>query len=173
MKKLSIISLSILLALSLSVTAWAVADSTTLTGTSPSTTIPVTGTCKAASSGETVYSVDISWGSMEFFYQTDIETWNPNTHTYDKTNSGWTFENGANQIIIKNHSNIYLNCSFAYQKTIDSVSCEFSEPTLFIDSAEHTTPSNPPTGIETVTLSGSLENGTHNATVGTITVTIA
>lgn len=170
MKKLSILILSILLALSLSVTAWAI----TVDDVTQPTTIPVTATYEATSNGETVYSVDISWGSMAFTYQAGGDIWNPKTHQYDSTDSGWIYDEGANQITIKNHSNIYLNCDLNFQSSLDSVTGELSDYSLYIDNAERTSPTSPPTGTATLTLNGTLSSNTGNATqIGTITVTIS
>lgn len=173
MKKLSIISLSILLALSLSVTAWAVADSATWTGTSPSTTIPVTGTYQAIGDGTPVYSVDITWGSMEFTYQASGGAWNPETHTYGEGSSGtWTCEDGANQITIKNHSNAYVNCDLKYTSIDSNITGNLSTNILTFGSAVNTPVDDPPTGTATLDLTGQLPSGSNEAEIGTVTITI-
>ena len=79
----------------------------------------------AGSETDTVYSVDIEWGSMIFDYvSTTSKIWNPETHTYsDGTTSGrWrptAKEDGAvldsNAIKVTNHSNTDVTCSFDFQ----------------------------------------------------------
>jgi len=64
MKKLTALFLAIMLVAAMSTTAFA-ASITTAGG---SNSADVTGTYVAGSAGGTVYSVDITWGSMAFTY---------------------------------------------------------------------------------------------------------
>lgn len=60
-------------------------------------TIPVNGSYQEKLETETVYSVDISWGSMEFVYAKEgTGVWNPETHSYDNVSgAGWQYPAGG------------------------------------------------------------------------------
>ncbi|MCD8120590.1 MAG: hypothetical protein LUE29_14135 [Lachnospiraceae bacterium] len=60
-----------------------------------------------SSETEIVYSVDITWGSLEFTYtEAGAQTWDPSTHTYSEAEEGgWSYEEGSNILTITNHSN--------------------------------------------------------------------
>lgn len=76
----------------------------------------MTGSFDPAEDETIVYSVDVSWGSMEFTYEDEIEgTWNPATHNYDGAEpAGWNCTNGANEVTVTNHSNADVKVSFGY-----------------------------------------------------------
>lgn len=167
MKRLSIICLSILLAMSLSVTAWAVTKEEL-----GETKIPVTATYQENNTMKDVYSVDITWGSMDFIYQVGSGSWNPSTHSYSSS-EGWVYAEDANKITIVNHSNVSVKCSLEYQSLANTVSGDFSQADITLPSAEGTNSNNPPTDSATLTLDGALSKGTSEAKIGTITVTIA
>ncbi|MDD6174357.1 MAG: hypothetical protein PUC59_01150 [Firmicutes bacterium] len=78
---------------------------------------------------ETIYSIDIDWGSLEFTYTAGQGAWDPDTHTYVTDSLGWTCEPGANQITVINHSNTAVNVHFKYQNadSKSSVSGSFLE----------------------------------------------
>lgn len=63
-----------------------------------------------------VYSVDVSWGAMNFTYSTTITpVWNEITHLYDdKYSSEWKAE--GNTIKLTNHSNVDVKAKFKYVK---------------------------------------------------------
>lgn len=85
-------------------------------GTQNPTKFEMTGTFDPAEDEQIVYSVDVSWGSMEFTYEDEIEgTWNPATHNYDGAKpAGWTCEDKANEVTVTNHSNAAVDVSFDY-----------------------------------------------------------
>lgn len=58
-------------------------------------------------SGEAVFKVDIAWGSMDFTYQAASKgTWDTQNYVYtNPVEAKWTYEEGANEIKIINHSN--------------------------------------------------------------------
>lgn len=82
-----------------------------------SKTIPVTGTYAGGEEPETVISVDIEWGSMDFVYVPVME-WNPVTHTYESVedSSGtWELAEGKNNHVrVTNHSNADIDVSFRF-----------------------------------------------------------
>ena len=120
-----------------------------------------------------VYSVDVTWGKMEFTYSVG-RTWNPDTHLYDdKSTAGWT-EDG-NDITVVNHSNKSVNVAFSYEAAqgYSGIIGTFStaSDTLFAGSLGD------PDGADKVTtnltLSGALASSVTEFTkVGTITVAL-
>jgi len=122
-----------------------------------------------------VYSVDVTWGKMEFTYSVGgTRTWNPDTHLYDdKSTAGWT-EDG-NDITVVNHSNKPVNVAFSYEAAqgFSDIIGSFTSAsdTLFAgslgdyDGADMVTTN--------LTLSGALASSVTEFTkVGTITVAL-
>ena len=153
------------------------------------TTIPVTGIYSDGTKYDIVYSVDISWGNMEFTYSnTPKKTWNPATHTYDavEENDGWSCAPATettlagNQIKITNHSNADVNCTANFTPvenvgSIDNFGASFSEANFTLRSAEGVQISDSEliskelTKTISLTLSGSLPEG-FNGEVGAVTL---
>lgn len=79
----------------------------TITAPEDSVSIPLYGVYEPLEEGETVYSVSITWGEMEYTYSQGAQgTWDPSTHTYrDSVASSWDWEEGSNQVAVTNHSN--------------------------------------------------------------------
>lgn len=124
----------------------------------------------------TVYSIDLTWGAMEFTYNAaGTKDWNPTDHSYDvDVNTSWTAS--GNVITVTNHSNTVVTAAFAYGKAtgFDSVDGSFSSASLPLATAENTAIGSAPTGSTTLTLSGTLANSVTDFTkVGTITVTLS
>lgn len=138
----------------------------------------VKGTYKAGSPAATVYSVEISWGSMEFTY-TDASkgTWNPVDHKYDGVKKAeWSCAEGENKIEVKNHSNadVKVQLSYTPNSGYGEITGTFSDSTLNLASAEGSQPSNAPSLSATLDLDGELSNETPaKTTIGTVTVTLA
>lgn len=69
----------------------------------------VYGTYQPEGEVATVYSVDVSWGSMEFTYTDGAvsKTWNPSTHQYTESvgEGSWSNQDGANKVTVTNRSN--------------------------------------------------------------------
>lgn len=86
-----------------------------------------------------IYKVEIIWGSMAFVYQAEnYLVWNPDKLTYETGESkglGWTCEDGANLITIKNHSNQQVKAKFDFSYTIAPFKGSFSKPEILLDSA--------------------------------------
>ena len=169
MKKITTLILSLILALALSVTAFA---ATVGTGDQE---IDVEGKYQDNTTVSTVYSVDVTWGAMQFTYsENGSMTWNPADHTYsDNTIAGWT-ANG-NTVTVTNHSNAEMTASFRF----DALS-SFSTVTGSFDIAAETLEAGVEGGYDTadevtatLSLEGTLdENVTDFTKIGTITVNI-
>lgn len=168
MKKL-ITSLVFVLALSLCLAVPAFAASpVTADGGSDSKDVTAT----YATTGD-VYSVAITWGSMEFTY---TEEWIPEDHDYG--NGVWSNATDANKITVTNHSNVAVTATLSYaQQNQSGITGTFAETSgtandnvLELATAVGTAYDAAPTASATLTLTGTLES---NATVGTVTVTIA
>ena len=169
---------AILLILSLlslaSATCFAANPITSIGGTDSA---DVKGTYVAGGSSATVYSVDITWGSMEFTYTSASNgTWNPTTHRYDGGGSGnWSCTGDANKITVTNHSNAAVNAQFSYapESGYTGISGTFSNNTLNLATAVGTEVSNAPSGSVTLSLTGELSSETAaNTKIGTVTVTL-
>lgn len=138
----------------------------------------VKGTYIAGSSAATVYSVEISWGSMEFTY-TDASkgTWNPKDHKYDGVKEAeWSCAEGENKIEVKNHSNadVKVQLSYTPNSEYNKITGIFSDSSLNLISAEGKEPTNAPLGSATLNLDGELSEKTPaKTTIGTVTVTLA
>ena len=108
--------------------------------------IPVKGSYQEKLETQTVYSVDISWGSMEFVYAEEgTGIWNPETHTYDNVNgAGWQYPAGGpgglagNEVQITNHSNTKIVCSldFATEEAFPEIVGIFDQSKVAIETAE-------------------------------------
>lgn len=150
-----------------------------------STSFDVTAQYDASVAPETVYSVDITWGPMAFFYRPMQGTWNPATHVYDgKKEAGWFCEPNANMISIINHSNCAITASLAFAATESSGitgkfynSADTSQNTeltvISLPTADNTSRDEAPAQSAFLRLSGILDKEkTSSAVVGTVTVTI-
>jgi len=126
----------------------------------------------------TIYSVDIAWEGLSFTYNGAFEgTWNPQTHEYENaTAAGWAAGNG--KITVKNHSNTGITATPSYtaKEGFESAGVNFSTSELNVATADNGTDGAAGTAVEgsiTVTPTGSLPEGTKDATIGTITITIS
>lgn len=123
------------------------------------------------STGDEVYNVELSWGTMEFTYTVD-RNWNTTTHTWDPAETGtWApAAVGANVITITNHSSAAITASgtFASLDGFDVTGTVSAAVTL--DAANGETVD---TDTLTLTLDGSIAETVNTSTkVGTVTVTI-
>lgn len=102
----------------------------TLTKPETGTSFEVLGQYRESATSETVYSVDIEWGSMKATYtKYNASTrWNPTTHKYDSAGSSgygvweWdTSSNGldGNEIKITNHSDPGVACILSFLASED------------------------------------------------------
>ena len=128
MKKIFAVILAAALCAAMSVTTFA-ASPITIAGGSDSH--EVKGTYSAGGAASVVYSVDITWGDMEFTY-TDASdgTWNPATHSYSgSTPAGWTVDNtDGNKITVTNHSNAAIKADLSFTSS-SGITAQFVETT--------------------------------------------
>ena len=172
MKKTLSIILALVMALSLSVTAFAATND----GTSD-TEITVNGYFVSGTAADEKISVDIVWDAMDFTYTAASQgTWNPVTHTYEgATEGGWSDNTPA--ITVKNHSNVALNATLDFTPDVAGVIGTFTEASgtendniLNLATAEGTEVANAPTATANFGISGAAIDA--DKTLGTITVTI-
>lgn len=175
MKQIFTLALTFLLIFSLvTVTAFA-ADATITTGGGTASK-SVTASYSAGAGGGTVYSVDITWGNMEFTYSEGSgSTWNPATHTYSSGGAGgWS--NSGNTITVTNHSNtgVTANLTYTPETGFTEISGNFNKSTMNLATAVGTEVPEAPKDTAALTLTGKLASTvTVPATIGTITVTIS
>lgn len=173
MKQIFTLALTFLLVFTLvTVTAFAEPTINTQNGTA---TKAVTASYHSGTGGGTVYSVDITWGSMAFTYsEGSSPTWNPATHTYSSGGTGGWSHNG-NKITVTNHSNTKVTANLTYtpEAGYDGISGNFDKTEMDLATAVDTPVVSAPTDTAALTLSGTLASTlTDPTTVGTITVTI-
>lgn len=170
MKKIVSLILALTLVMSLNITAFA-----TTVGTGDQD-IDVKGKYQDNTTAPTIYSVDVTWGAMEFTYtESGAMTWNPADHTYtDSTSAAWV-ANG-NTVTVTNHSNAEVTASFAF-KALDAyntVTGSFDITSEKLDAGVVDGYDAADKVVATLTLAGTLaETVTDFTKVGTITVTIA
>ena len=172
MKKILSVILALVIALSLSVTAFAATND----GSSP-TDITVNGTFVSGTAAGEKISVDIVWEAMDFTYTAASQgTWNPVTHTYEgATEGGWSDNNPA--ITVKNHSNADIYATLDFTTDVTGIIGTFTEASgtandniLELATAVGTEVANAPTATANFGISGAAID--TDKALGTITVTI-
>ena len=136
---------------------------------------------------ENVYCVDMEWTAMNFTYDAGSKgKWNAQTHRYENADTGeWTADSQGT-ITIKNRSNVGVQVTIAYKGTnayrdaqiliSDSeanFSSQMTENLVSADSSVEGESELPVVGTYTVKPSGTLPEGTTNAEIGTLTVSLA
>ena len=133
---------------------------------------------------ETLYSVEISWGNMEFQYELN-GSYNPSTHEYNSSSSDvWNIGATDNRITVKNHSNTDIVAALNYSKRINNVTGVFRDATvggkvkntLKAKTAKGTKRANPPSDSAYLQLNGNPGQTYNNSTgiiLGEITVNIS
>lgn len=126
---------------------------------------------------DTVYSVDVKWGSLEYTYSSGVtRSWDPTTLKYKETSgtSSWTCQKGADQITVTNNSNADITASLAYAGTESNITGTFTNSKIGLKSAEGTNVGESPSETTTLSLKGALSDTTaEKKEIGNVTVTIS
>ncbi len=64
-----------------------------------------------------VYSVDVTWGAMEFDYNAGGQKWDTENHKWvadEAAPAGWEVKNSSNAITLANHSSKAVDATFAF-----------------------------------------------------------
>lgn len=170
MKKL--LALTLTMAMLFTMTAIA-EDTIKLNG---ETSKDVTATYKEGTDGGTIYSVDIIWGSMEFTYNAESKgVWKPETHTYtDSAEAKWSCEEGADTIVVTNHSNAAINVEMNYTAAegFESIIGTLSNPRFELANADGAIDISTLTDESKLQLSGILATGVSETKIGEVTILI-
>ncbi len=178
MKKLFAIILSVAMLATMSVTAFAAEGSSTVDTAGGGQEIDITANFIAGVEKQTVYKVDIEWGSMEFTYtEPSAGVWNPDTHRYDGLlyQGYWSHEADVNKITVTNHSNAAVTVNLAV-KLPSGIYGNFTNmdnetiTSLNLDSAEYTAVDEAPTAVAYFNVTNGMIN--NSGKLGTITITI-
>ena len=183
MKKLLAMMLAGVMAFGMTTTAFAETPIKTIGGTDSA---EVKATYQEGEAAGTVYSVSISWGSMEFTYTEGSKgTWSATEHTYtDATEGGWSCNPDANKTTVTNDSNAAVNAELSYASASDAYNdikgtfqgeqnATIENNTLELATAVGTEKGNGPSASAYLILSGDLdENVTAGTTIGSVTVTL-
>ena len=127
---------------------------------------------------DTVYSVDITWGSLDFTYTSgDTQVWNPDTHKFEVTKGAptWKCVSGADEIKVTNHSNAAITTTYEYtQKNSSGISGSFDKSTADLAAAtEGSSQDTAPSSTSKLTLSGGLPTtATTKTAIGSVTVSV-
>lgn len=178
-KKLAAVVLTLALVMGISTTAFADDNKNTLRNPG-SQTIGVQGSYSGTGTAADTYSVQISWGEMNFTYSTKGDkTWDPETHKYNvDAQDAWVY-NDSNNVDVVNHSNVPVDVAFSF--AVDTEEGYKGEYTGEMKPAQETLAAgieNKPDLAAKVTsyleLSGTLNMVEKTATkLGDITVTIS
>ncbi len=87
-----------------------------------------------------VYSVDVTWGAMEFDYNAGGQKWNAETHKWEADSSApaaWEVKNSSNTITLANHSSKAVNATFAFAANTEytNLNGEFTYNNAKLDAA--------------------------------------
>lgn len=173
-KKLTAVAMTGMMVLGMGTSVCAASPITQIDGTD---TNDVRATYVAHTTAQTVYSVDIEWGNMQYTYTIDSEgTWDPETHSFTNASEGkWTCSEGANKVKVTNHSNAAVKAAFSYapEEDYNTVTGNFNKETADLPTAEGTKVSEAPKDTATLSLDGALKKNVPTATkIGTATVTL-
>ena len=177
-------ALTLCVATILGLSSGTVAMAATISSAGGANSHTVYGTYQPESEVATVYSVDVSWGSMEFTYTGGAvsKTWDPSTHQYTESvgEGSWSNQAGANKVTVTNRSNkaLIATVKAATSGSYVGISANVDNDSLSLADASigatTTKPGHPSTASTTISLSGELKNENANkATIGSVTVKIA
>lgn len=120
-----------------------------------------------------VYSADVTWTDVEFIYDAGTTQWNPEKHDYSTSSSAAKWTDNKGEVKVANHSNadIDVTVAFAQASTANGTANITVENGSFtLTSGVGVSYTDADSDIATLTASG---KPTSNATIGTVTVTIA
>lgn len=174
MKRILVTILITAMLLAMTTTAFAA----TIEENGGSDTISVNAQYVDGVTGATKYSVDVSWGVMQFTYETSgTKTWNAEHHRYDIVSSTGAWNATGNEITVTNHSNTGITASFAFSALTNykDVTGSFTKASITLPTAEgRATDAADLTGKTTLTLGGTLaESAVSMTKIGVVTVTIS
>lgn len=175
-KKLTAVAMTGMMVLGMGTSVCAASPITDIGG---SDTNDVKATYATNGQAETVYSVDIEWGNMEYTYTIESEgRWNPDTHDFvGKSAEGkWTCLDGADKVKVTNHSNAAVDAEFKYEAEGEykGITGSFNSDTVNLATAEGTTVDEAPNETVKLTLDGALDKNVKTHTkIGTATVTLS
>lgn len=172
MKKTAIAILALMLIAAQAVTA----SAETVTGKNSTKSIDVKAKYTSGITTPDVYSVDVTWGKMEFTYSAaGTRDWDPATHTYiDKTSASWNAD--GNDVTVVNHSNKDVNVNFAYasDSSFNGVTGQFTVATDTLSAGAVGNPEGADSVSTELNLSGTLSNTVAEFTkVGSITISLS
>lgn len=168
MKKIISVIVTLVLVLSMSITAFAAENSTHT----------VTGTYAASGEAATVYNVEIAWGSMEFTYEVPADIWDGESHSYQSGGAAqWTYAEGANHVTVTNRSNAAVNVAVTTDTASSGITASVTNSSFQLGSAAEGATTevsgNATNGVASITLSGELTNKkADKSVIGSVTVTI-
>ncbi|MBE6530666.1 MAG: hypothetical protein E7679_01050 [Ruminococcaceae bacterium] len=140
-------------------------------------TLPVKANYSVGEIAPDTYSVDLSFGSMEFTYEANLNSnWNADSHQYEAGEGAWVCEGGTNKISVTNHSNVGIKAAFSYaqESGYTNINGSFGSKSAFtLDSAVGTIYENAPTDSTYLTLSGEYSGNEEFVQVGSVTITIS
>lgn len=147
----------------------------TVSGKNGSKSIDVKAKYAGGTTTPEVYSVDVTWGKMEFTYSASgTRDWNPATHKYDdNTTASWTAD--GNDVTVVNHSNMDVKVNFAYAAAegYNDVTGRFSVAADTLDAGVVGNVDGADSVNTKLTLSGTLASSVAEFTkVGSITVSL-
>lgn len=172
MKKLVSFVIAATMVAAMCTTAYA-ADETLTNG---SKRIDVEAKYEGATSTPAVYSVDVSWGAMQFTYSASgTMDWDAASHTYvDNTDAGWSAE--GNTVTVTNHSNAEITAAFSFLAldAYETIMGSFDVESVTLPSAENkAVDAAELSETASLMLDGTLDSSITDFTkVGVITVTI-
>lgn len=172
MKKPVIALMALACTLAVSSAAFAASPITSAGGSDSHDVVGKFDTEGTGSGSATKYSVDVEWGAMEFTYNANSGTWNPDNHTYE----GGSWNSSSNTVKVTNHSNAAVNVAVTYsaEPGYADISGSFANGSFQLATAVGTTKGEAPNQTATLTLTGGdlASTQTDNVKLGTATVTI-
>lgn len=174
LKKLAALALAMMLTAASALSASA--DTATVKDKNGSKTIDVNAKYAGGALTPDVYSVDVTWGKMEFTYSVSgTREWDPVTHEYaDKTTAGWVAD--GNGITVVNHSNVDVTVDFAYAAAegYSDITGTFNVTSDTLDAGVAGNVKGADSVSTYLTLSGSLASSDSAFTkVGSVTVSLS